>query len=133
MKILRRCILFILLAPISQSFAQFPVAKIAQAYQNLVNDEQAKYAITSLCILDAKTGKVVFAKNENIGLATASTLKTITSATAFSVLGKDFKYQTTLAYSGKIVEGTLKGDLIIIGGGDPTLGSWRYEQTKEGV
>ncbi|WP_316785513.1 D-alanyl-D-alanine carboxypeptidase/D-alanyl-D-alanine-endopeptidase [Pedobacter frigiditerrae] len=113
-------------------FAQFPIAKLEQAYQNLVNDEQAKYAITSLCVLDAQSGKVIFAKNENIGLATASTLKTITSATAFSVLGKDFKYQTTLAYSGKITpDGTLQGDLIIIGAGDPTLGSWRYEQTKE--
>ncbi|RZK38337.1 MAG: D-alanyl-D-alanine carboxypeptidase/D-alanyl-D-alanine-endopeptidase [Pedobacter sp.] len=127
--------LTILLIALSlQSFAQFSVEKIAQAYQNLVNDEQAKYAITSLCVLDAQSGKVIFAKNENIGLATASTLKTITSATAFSVLGKDFKYQTTLAYSGKITaDGTLKGDLIIIGGGDPTLGSWRYEQTKENV
>ena len=112
--------------------AQFPLEKIQQAYQNLVEDQQAKYAITSLCILDAQTGKVLFANNENIGLATASTLKTITAATAYGVLGKDFKYQTTLAYSGKInTEGTLEGDLIIIGGGDPTLGSWRYEQTKE--
>lgn len=114
--------------------AQFPVEKIQQAFQVLVNDQQAKYAITSLCILDAQTGKVVFANNENIGLATASTLKTITAATAFSILGKDFKYQTTLAYSGKITaDGTLEGDLMIVGGGDPTLGSWRYDQTKENV
>lgn len=117
----------------STSFAQFPVAKIQQAYQTLVNDEQAKYAITSLCILDAKTGKVIFANNENVGLATASTLKTITSATAFSVLGKEFKYQTSLGYSGKIENGILKGDLIIVGSGDPTLASWRYEQTKENI
>lgn len=112
--------------------AQYPIEKLQQAYANLVADEQAKYAMTSLCVLDAQTGKVIFAKNEQIGLATASTLKTITSATAFSVLGKDFKYQTTLAYSGAITtDGILKGDLIIIGSGDPTLGSWRYEQSKE--
>ena len=125
--------LILLLITISaNTFAQFPIAKLEQAYQALANDEQAKYAITSLCVLDANTGKVVFAKNENIGLATASTLKTITSATAFSILGKDFRYQTTLAYSGKInSNGTLQGDLIIVGSGDPTLGSWRYEQTKE--
>ncbi|RZJ79232.1 MAG: D-alanyl-D-alanine carboxypeptidase/D-alanyl-D-alanine-endopeptidase [Flavobacterium sp.] len=132
---MRKIKLLLFLITISTSgFAQFPIAKLEQAYQALVNDEQAKYAITSLCVLDAKTGKVVFAKNENIGLATASTLKTITSATAFSVLGKDFKYQTTLAYSGKITpEGTLQGDIIIVGSGDPTLASWRYKQTKENV
>ncbi|MEJ5994638.1 D-alanyl-D-alanine carboxypeptidase/D-alanyl-D-alanine-endopeptidase [Pedobacter sp. Du54] len=132
MKLLKVPILFLLLT--QTCFAQFPTAKLEQAYQKLLADEQAKYAITSLCVLDAKTGKVVFAKNENIGLATASTLKTITSATAFSVLGKDFRFQTTLGYSGKITaDGTLQGNLIISGGGDPTLGSWRYEQSKENV
>jgi hypothetical protein len=131
---MKKSIFFLLLALPIFLKAQFPVEKIKQAYQALVDDQQAKYAITSLCILDAQTGNTIFAHNENIGLATASTLKTITSATAYSVLGKDFKYQTTLAYSGKITaNGTLEGDLIILGGGDPTLGSWRYEQTKENV
>ena len=121
----------LLLALSLTAIAQTPIAKLQDAYQNLVNDEQAKYAITSLCVLDAKSGKIIFAKNENIGLAPASTLKTITAATAFSVLGKDFKYQTTLGYSGKITNGVLQGDLIITGTGDPALGSWRYEQSKE--
>lgn len=133
MKILK--LPFILLFVFTQvSFAQSPAAKLEQAYANLVADEQARYATTSLCVLDAESGKVIFAKNENVGLATASTLKTITAATAFSLLGKDFRYQTGLAYSGKITaDGTLQGDLIISGSGDPTLGSWRYEQSKENV
>jgi len=131
---MKKSLIFLLLAAPLFSLAQFPVEKIRQAYQNLAADSQAKYAITSLCILDAKTGEIIFAKNENVGVATASTLKVITSATAFSILGKDFKYETTLAYSGKITqEGILEGDLIIVGSGDPTLGSWRYEQTKENV
>lgn len=112
--------------------AQTTALKLEKAYQILVQDEQAKYAITSLCVLDANTGKIIFANNENIGLAPASTLKTITSATAFYNLGKDFRYETKLSYTGKItVDGTLQGDIIITGSGDPTLGSWRYEQTKE--
>ena len=115
------------------AFAQNTVGKLESAYAALQSDSQAKYAITSICVLDAKTGKQLFAKNENTGLATASTLKTITSATAFSLLGKDFHYQTVLGYSGTIdADGTLKGNLIIRGGGDPTLGSWRYEHSKEG-
>lgn len=116
------------------SFAQSPVQKLEQAFQTLQADPQAKYAITSICVLDGVSGKTIFAKNENIGVATASTLKTITSTTAFSLLGKDFQYQTTLAYSGSITtDGTLKGNLIIIGGGDPTLGSWRYASSKENL
>jgi len=116
----------------SISFAQTPAQKINQTFNNLLADPQVKYAITSICVLDANTGKQVFAKNENTGVSTASTLKTITSATAFSILGKDFHYQTTLGYSGTIgADGTLKGNLIIRGGGDPALGSWRYEHSKE--
>jgi D-alanyl-D-alanine carboxypeptidase/D-alanyl-D-alanine-endopeptidase (penicillin-binding protein 4) len=128
----RSLFFFLFILPLLAT-AQFPLTQIEKAYQVLVSDEQSKYAMVSLCVLDANTGKNVFARNENIGLATASTLKTITSATAFSILGKDFKYQTTLAYSGKIVNGALQGDIIIIGSGDPTLASWRYNQTKEDV
>lgn len=127
-----KILIFLVVAVCKLSFAQTVSQKLEKAYQVLVNDEQAKYAITSLCVLDATTGKVIFANNENIGLATASTLKTITSATAFYTLGKDFKYETKLSYTGTITaDGTLKGDIIITGSGDPTLGSWRYEQTKE--
>ncbi|HKG05452.1 MAG TPA: D-alanyl-D-alanine carboxypeptidase/D-alanyl-D-alanine-endopeptidase [Pedobacter sp.] len=113
--------------------AQTPMKKLEQAFNTLLEDPQSKYAVTSLCVLDANSGQTLFAKNENIGMATASTLKTITSATALAVLGKDFQYQTTLAYSGTIdAMGVLHGHIVIIGGGDPTLGSWRYETSKEG-
>jgi D-alanyl-D-alanine carboxypeptidase/D-alanyl-D-alanine-endopeptidase (penicillin-binding protein 4) len=47
-------------------------------------------------------------------------------------LGKDFQYQTQFGYSGTVsADGTLNGDVIIKGAGDPTLGSWRYEGTHE--
>lgn len=108
--------------------------KLQEAFEGLAADPQAKYAMLSLCVLDAQSGEMLFGKNETVGLATASTLKTITSATAFSILGKDFQYQTTLGYSGTLsTTGILKGDLVIVGGGDPTLGSWRYPSTREGM
>ncbi|MFC3562328.1 D-alanyl-D-alanine carboxypeptidase/D-alanyl-D-alanine endopeptidase [Pedobacter jamesrossensis] len=132
MKFLKISILFLFLS--INCFAQNRIQNIEKAFNNLLADEQAKHAISSLCVLDANTGKVLFAKNEQIGLATASTLKTITAATAFSILGKDFQFQTTLAYSGNIsADGTLKGNLIIIGSGDPTLGSWRYQNKENAV
>lgn len=130
MKFLKLSFLFVAICQIS--FAQSLAQKLETAFKNFENDEQNKYATASLCVLDANTGKIIYAKNENTGLATASTLKTITSATAFYLLGKDFKYETSLSYTGLIDNnGTLKGNIIIKGSGDPTLGSWRYEQTKE--
>lgn len=113
-------------------YAQDLQQKLATAFNRLQADSQCTYASLSLTVIDAKTGEQVFAANPNMGLATASTLKTITSITAFNVLGADFRYQTQLGYSGEITtDGTLNGDVIIKGAGDPTLGSWRYEQTKE--
>lgn len=118
----------------SFSIAQTPIQKLEKAYNTFQSDPQTKYATISLCVLDANTGSPLFARNEQIGLATASTLKVITAATALSILGKDFQYQTTLAYTGSInAEGLLKGNLVIIGSGDPTLGSERYQNKENKV
>jgi len=115
--------------------AAFPQAlrqKLQSVFERLQADSQCRYASVSLTVLDVKTGETIYTANPNMGLATASTLKVITSITAFNILGKDFQYQTELGYSGSIsADGTLTGDVIIKGGGDPTLGSWRYESSKE--
>jgi len=129
----KRSILFLALFFLyGNTQAQSLNQKLQTAFSRLEQDTQCKYASVSLTVLDTKTGEIVFAAHPNMGLATASTLKTITSITAFNLLGKDFQYQTTLGYNGSITaDGTLKGDLIIKGGGDPTLGSWRYDSSKE--
>ncbi len=114
------------------TFAQTLEHNLQVAFNRLQADTQCRYASVSLTVLDAKTGEKVFAANPYMGLATASTLKTITTITALNLLGKDFQYQTQFGYSGSLsADGTLNGDIIIKGAGDPTLGSWRYETTKE--
>jgi len=121
---------FLLIAGVCN--AQSLQSKLRSAFNRLQADSQCKYASLSLTVLDAKTGETVFTANPNMGLATASTLKTITSITAFNILGKDFQYQTQFGYTGAIdPSGTLSGDVIIKGSGDPTLGSWRYEGHHE--
>jgi serine-type D-Ala-D-Ala carboxypeptidase/endopeptidase (penicillin-binding protein 4) len=84
-------------------------------------------------VIDAKTGNVVFDKNSQVGLAPASTQKIITSATAFELLGKDYRYKTELGYDGKIQNEVLNGNVYVIGSGDPTLGSWRWKQTNDSL
>jgi D-alanyl-D-alanine carboxypeptidase/D-alanyl-D-alanine-endopeptidase (penicillin-binding protein 4) len=114
------------------TFAQSLQQHLQGAFNRLQADSQCRYASVSLTVLDAKTGETVFAVNPNMGMATASTLKTITTITAFNILGKDFQYQTQFGYTGLISsDGTLNGDVIIKGAGDPTLGSWRYDNTHE--
>jgi D-alanyl-D-alanine carboxypeptidase/D-alanyl-D-alanine-endopeptidase (penicillin-binding protein 4) len=105
--------------------------RIENAYDGFEMDSQMKYGISSFTVLNALTGELVFAKNENIGLASASTLKTVTAATAYHVLGEDYRWETSIGYNGTISpNGILNGDLIITGAGDPSLGSDRYDLTK---
>ncbi len=61
--------------------------------------------------------------NGRFSLTPASGLKLFTTAVALDVLGEDFKFATRLYLDGKVEDGILKGNLIIIGGGDPTLGN----------
>ena len=106
--------------------------KLNAAIAKLEADSQFKHGTISLYVVD-KTGKIIFNKNSQMGLAPASCQKVITSSTAFELLGKDYTYKTKLGYDGKIENGILKGTIYIIGSGDPTLGSWRYSSTKENV
>jgi len=109
------------------SYSQSTREKLAKAFQQFDADSQMRNGISSLYVINAKTGEVVFDKNSQIGLAPASTQKIITAATAFELLGKDFTYQTKF-----LIEGKANGaNLIIKPSGDPTLGSWRWKFTSE--
>lgn len=112
--------------------AQSIQQNLQKAFTRLQNDPQSTYASVSLTVLDAKTGEVVFTANPNMGLATASTLKTITTVTAMNILGPDYRFKTALGGSGTLeADGTYNGNIIINGGDDPTLGSFRWDETKE--
>ncbi|MBP8115258.1 MAG: D-alanyl-D-alanine carboxypeptidase/D-alanyl-D-alanine-endopeptidase [Chitinophagaceae bacterium] len=115
----------------SVSFSQSVSQNLQKAWQQFESDSQLKHAISSLYVIDAKTGQVVFDKNSQIGLAPASTQKIITAATAFELLGKEFRYKTELGYDGKIINDTLKGNIFVLGTMDPTLGSWRWKNTSD--
>ena len=70
------------------------------------------------------SGKTLKEVNADRNFIPASTLKAVTAALALQGLGTDFRFATAVAYSGQIdVNGVLIGDLYIVGGGDPTLGS----------
>ena len=66
-------------------------------------------------------GRVLLDNQSGILMIPASNVKIITAGTALETLGKDFRWDTNLAYTGTIEDGVLKGDVYIIGGGDPTI------------
>lgn len=106
-------------------------AQSLPALQNAVNslekDPELRSGVFSVSVIDMSSGEFVLSHNAYKSLATASTLKAVTTATALAVLGADFRFQTLLQYDGTIENGVLKGNLYIRGEGDPSLGSHRFD------
>src|SRR5690606_30462532 len=89
----------VLLALFAVCFASYTTAqslsqKIATAFRSFESHESLTYGTASLTVINANTNEVVFAKNEKTGLAPASTLKTITAATAYQILGPTHTFET---------------------------------------
>jgi D-alanyl-D-alanine carboxypeptidase/D-alanyl-D-alanine-endopeptidase (penicillin-binding protein 4) len=80
-----------------------------------------------LLIADAATGETLYALNEDKYFVPASNMKLFSTALALSKLGIDYKFQTTLETRGTISEdGTLSGDLFLVGRGDPNLSNRKF-------
>ncbi|MDQ0065485.1 D-alanyl-D-alanine carboxypeptidase/D-alanyl-D-alanine endopeptidase [Chryseobacterium lathyri] len=98
----------------------------------MMTDPVLKNANWGFVVYDPKTKKVISSYNENTPLVPASTTKLLTTETALSLLGENYRWMTQLEYSGIIDEnGVLNGNLYLIGSGDPSLGTnkagaWSY-------
>ncbi len=104
-----------------------------QSYADeLMTKESLKQAAFSFYVKNISTGKLVADYNGQTSIPSASTMKLVTTATATQYLGRGYRFKTKLMYTGEIdsITGVLNGDLYLIGGGDPTLGSRYYN--KEG-
>ncbi|MEM6304101.1 MAG: D-alanyl-D-alanine carboxypeptidase/D-alanyl-D-alanine-endopeptidase [Pseudomonadota bacterium] len=72
-------------------------------------------------LADAETGQWLECENELATTPPASTAKAITALYALDALGAEHRFETRLWATGGIADGVIGGDLILIGGGDPTL------------
>jgi D-alanyl-D-alanine carboxypeptidase/D-alanyl-D-alanine-endopeptidase (penicillin-binding protein 4) len=95
--------------------------------KGVINAPELKNASISLYAEKLSDNKVVMQHNQLMSVVPASTFKIIPTATALELLGANYKFKTELAYSGAIAtDGTLTGNIYIIGYGDPCLGSSNF-------
>jgi D-alanyl-D-alanine carboxypeptidase/D-alanyl-D-alanine-endopeptidase (penicillin-binding protein 4) len=66
-------------------------------------------------------GDTLFAREANRLYTPASNRKLFTAASALHWLGPDHRFRTTLVATGQVDTDTLRGDLVLIGRGDPDL------------
>ncbi len=94
------------------------------AVATLLQEARANPVLTGtaigFCLIDSK-GDVTMDENAGSAFIPASSFKTLTTATALEILGPDFHFTTELKSTAPIQEGVIRGDLVIVGGGDPML------------
>lgn len=72
-------------------------------------------------VADPRTGLVLESMNAGEPLPPASVAKAITALYALDYLGPDHRFPTRLIATGPVQGGRIAGDLVLAGGGDPTL------------
>ncbi len=78
------------------------------------------------------------AHNEHRNMAMASVTKLVTSLAALDTLGPRFKWQTRAYAQGRVQDGVLHGNLVLLGGGDARLStaelsSWFAQMQASGL
>ena len=64
----------------------------------------------------------LFDLNPQTLMVPASVAKLVSVATAVDTVGWDYRFTTTLRASGAVEAGALRGDLLVVGSGDPAIG-----------
>ena len=80
-----------------------------------------QHALWGVQVKSLDTGRTLYSRNAGTLMMPASNMKIVTLAAAAETLGWDYRFKTTLETTGAVEGGTLVGDLIIRGGGDPTI------------
>ena len=99
-----------------------PAADDLRERLGVIFDTSDVNALWAAKVVSLDTGQVIFERNPRLLVMPASTMKVVTLAVAAERLGWDARFTTRLETTGPIEDGVLRGDLIVTGDGDPTIG-----------
>lgn len=110
-------------------------SQLNKEIENLKKDDALKHATWSIYVVNSKTDSVIADYNSNASVVPASTMKIVTTSAALGMLGSDYVFKTQLQYDGSFdtITGIVKGNLYIVGGGDPTLESSYFKEKKDSL
>lgn len=87
----------------------------------ILQDQRLNGTTTAISIRRAADGKIIYEYDGDIRVRPASVMKLFTAATALEKISPSHTFKTAIYTDGKIKDGTLQGDIYLIGQGDPTL------------
>lgn len=95
--------------------------RAVQRIDNLLGHAMFETSQVGLMVYDLDADSVLYARNERQLMRPASTMKLLTAITALDCLGKNYRYSTSVYYTGECDSTTLRGSIYIKGGMDPSL------------
>jgi D-alanyl-D-alanine carboxypeptidase/D-alanyl-D-alanine-endopeptidase (penicillin-binding protein 4) len=111
--------LLVTLVPAVPARAQ---ADIADRLDAILDRPEYRGARWGALVVDAQTGKALYRRNADQHFTPASTMKLYYGAAALAALGADSRFETPVYARGRLRDGRLEGDLVLVASGDPTLG-----------
>ncbi len=98
-------------------------AALAAGIDSLLADPQWAGAQWGVLVVNPRTGDTLYARNAGKLFIPASNQKIITGAVALANLGPEYRWRTAVAAARGAARpnGTLQGDLYVLGSGDPTV------------
>ncbi len=107
------------------------IARFAARVEAVLAKAGAEKGYWGVLVRDASTGETLYALNAQRYFAPGSSAKLFTIALAMATLGPDYRFRTTIETRGAVDRsGRLRGDLVLVGRGDPNLSSRRFPFQK---
>jgi D-alanyl-D-alanine carboxypeptidase/D-alanyl-D-alanine-endopeptidase (penicillin-binding protein 4) len=108
-----------------------PSAALAARLRPLLDAPPFDRSLWGIAVLDP-AGRLVFERNGDRLFVTASAAKVVVAATAAALLPENYRFRTSVYAAGGVVDGEVRGDLVLYGRGDPAL-SGRYHASPLGA
>src|SRR5436190_6970472 len=114
-------------APTLIALVVFATGLAAQPHDTLADRVAAimarpefKHALFGIEFYSLDTNSVIYEHNSDRFFVPGSTTKLVTMGSALQLLGSDYRFHTRVYRAGDLTaDGTLRGDLVLVAGGDP--------------
>jgi serine-type D-Ala-D-Ala carboxypeptidase/endopeptidase (penicillin-binding protein 4) len=99
-----------------------PLATLRRDIVAAMNSPGVQRGVWGVIVHSLDKNERLFELNPRVLLVPASSAKIVTVATAADAVGWNYRYMTSLLATGSITNGVLRGDLVAVGSGDPSIG-----------
>ncbi|HYL05866.1 MAG TPA: D-alanyl-D-alanine carboxypeptidase/D-alanyl-D-alanine-endopeptidase, partial [Thermoanaerobaculia bacterium] len=106
---------------------------LQQAVGLEVGREVRETSALGVHVVEVGGGDTVYTYNGDDARTIASNTKLFTTAAALDALGPGYLYETRLLLRGQVQEGVLRGDLGVIGSGDPNISGRAFDGDSYGA